>query len=214
MTASCFIVNLGLDDARVLSDKHLYNGYSLLTSGNDAFPRLYTAFELNESALAEDCFYLGISCPAAEDRKKPVISIQAIPMPVGNWVNLRNTNRELYNREKENVADLITGIVERYLIPGLKAHTMVRDISTPATFARYSGSPGGSIYDMASVPDNFGMKRLPVITPVHGLLIPKFAHGLFGAMNSGLQAADILCNAKVMQGNARFRKLTYKVNTL
>jgi phytoene dehydrogenase-like protein len=56
---------------------------------------------------------------------------------------------------------------------------VVRDISTPATFARYSGSHTGSIYDMASVPDNFGAHRLPVVTPVRGLLVPKFAHGIF-----------------------------------
>ena len=102
------------------------------------------------------------------------------------------------------------GIVERYLIPDLKKHIVVRDISTPATFSRYSGSPTGSIYDMAAVPDNFGANRIPVKTPIKGLLLPKFAHGVFGAMNSGLQAIDILLGGKVMHGNSRFKKTTKK----
>ncbi|MDD4877089.1 MAG: hypothetical protein PHQ86_08195, partial [Dehalococcoidales bacterium] len=126
-------------------------------------------------------------------------------IPAGKWTHLRNTDRERYIQEKERVADLLIGIVEKYLIPDLRQHIVVRDISTPATFARYSGSPTGSIYDMAAVPDNFGANRLSVLTPIRGLLLPKFAHGVFGAMNSGLQSVDILLGGKVMGGNSRFK---------
>jgi all-trans-retinol 13,14-reductase len=206
MTTSSFTVNLGLDDDRILAERGLHCGYALLTSGNEAFPRLFQAFEKNEFRLSADCFYIGISCPYPHDGARPVISLQAIPAPVGDWTNLRNTDRKRYLELKEKTADLITGIVEKYLITGLRQHIVVRDISTPATFARYSGSHTGSIYDMASVPDNFGAHRLPVVTPVRGLLVPKFAHGIFGSMNSGLQAVDILLHGKVMHGNSRFKK--------
>jgi hypothetical protein len=100
--------------------------------------------------------------------------------------------------------------MEKYVIPDLRKHIVVRDIATPATYVRFSGSPTGSIYDMAAVPDNFGANRLPVITPVNGLLAPKFAHGVFGAMNSGLQAVDILLDGKVMHGNSRFKQTAAK----
>jgi hypothetical protein len=63
---------------------------------------------------------------------------------------------------------------------------------------------------MAAVPDNFGANRLPVRTPIKGLLVPKFAHGVFGAMNSGLQAVDILLDGKVMRGNSRYKKVAAK----
>ena len=95
---------------------------------------------------------------------------------------------------------MLINIMETYVVPDLRNHITVRDISTPATYVRYSGSPTGSIYDMASVPENFGPHRLPVVTPA-----PKFAHGVFGAMNSGLQAVDILLDGKVMHGNSRFK---------
>jgi phytoene dehydrogenase-like protein len=207
MTTSSFTVNLGIDDPGILTSARLPCGYGLLTSGNDAFPRLFAAFERGEPVLSEQFFCLGLSCPHPEDRPGPVLSIQAIPMPIANWTHLRDTNRERYVEEKERVADLMINIVERHLVPGLREHIVVKDISTPATFARYSGSPTGSIYDMAAVPDNFGANRLPVVTPLRGLLLPKFAHGVFGAMNSGLQAADIVLNGKVMHGNSRFVKL-------
>ncbi len=206
MTTSTFTVNLGLDDSGLLTKKRIPSGYSLLTSGNDAFSKLYAAFENNRSALSETCFYLGLNCPPVSENRLPTLGIQAIPEPVGDWVSLRTGDRKAYIRKKEEVADLLIGIVDKYLLLGLSEHIVVRDISTPATYARYSGSPGGSIYDMAAVPDNFGANRLPVRTPFRGLLVPKFAHGVFGAMNSGLQAADILLRGKVMQGNSRFRR--------
>jgi phytoene dehydrogenase-like protein len=206
MTTSSFTVNLGLDDAGLLTEHGLPGGYALLTSGCAAFPKLFQAFENNECKLSGDCFYIGLSCPYPEDRERPVFTIQAIPVPAADWIALRNSDRQRYHLEKEKTADLLIDIVEKYLVPGLKQHILVRDISSPATFARYSGSPTGSIYDMASVPGNFGANRLPVITPVPGLLLPKFAHGIFGAMNSGLQAVDILLEGKVMQGNSRFKK--------
>jgi hypothetical protein len=125
-------------------------------------------------------------------------------------VRLRNNDRENYLQQKEKTADLLIGIVEKYLVPGLRQHIVVKDISTPATFVRYSGSPTGSIYDMAAIPDNFGVNRLPVVTPIKGLLVPKFAHGVFGAMNSGLQAIDILLDGEVMHGNSRFKQVAVK----
>jgi len=206
MTTSTFVVNLGIDDAKILTECGLQCGYGLVTIGNNAYAKLFPAFENNEFKLAEDCFYVGFSCPPVSDREKPVLSIHAVPLPVENWAHLRNTDRPRYVQEKEKAADLLIDIVERYLVPDLRKHIVDRDISTPATFVRYSGSPTGSIYDMAAVPDNFGANRLPVITPIKGLLVPKFAHGVFGAMNSGLQAVDILLNGKVMHGNSRFKK--------
>ena len=210
MTTSSFVVNLGIDDPGILNECRLLFGYQLLTISNDAFQKLYHEFERNEFGLSRDCFYLGLSCPTPDDGRKPVLSINAILLPVGDWTRLRNTHREKYTELKEKTADLIIEIVERYLIPDLRQHIVIRDISTPATFARYSGSPTGSIYDMASVPDNFGANRLPVVTPIRGLLVPKFAHGVFGAMNSGLQAVDILLSGQVMQGNSRFKKSSVK----
>ena len=205
MTTSTFTVNLGIDDASILTDHALPCGYGVVTMGDDAYQKLFPSFENNEFKLSTGCFYLGYSCPPPSDREKPVLSLQAVPVPVNNWSRLRNAEPGIYQQEKEKAADMLINIMETYVVPDLRNHITVRDISTPATYVRYSGSPTGSIYDMASVPENFGPHRLPVVTPVKGLLAPKFAHGVFGAMNSGLQAVDILLDGKVMHGNSRFK---------
>ena len=196
---------MGLDDATFLHERGLPCGYALLTSGTDTFPRLFAEFQKNRWGITPECFNICLAWPPTADQHKPVLSIQALPVPVENWVRLRSEDRQRYIQEKEKRADLLIGIVEKYLLPGLRGHILMKDICTPATYVRYSGAPSGSIYDMASVPANFGNHRLPVITPVRGLLLPKFAHGAFGSMNSGLQAVDILLKGQVMHGNSRFK---------
>lgn len=206
MTTSAFTVSLGLDRVNIPGTENLQCGYSLLTSGYDAFSSLYEAYKKNMFTLSKDCFYLGLTYQTGHGYEKPTLSIQAVPAPVMIWNELRALDRKKYIAEKENTADLLIEIVENYLIPSLREHVVVKDISTPATYSRYSGSSSGSIYDMASVPKNFGRNRLPVLTPVTGLLLPKFAHGVFGAMNSGLQAVDVLLGGAVTNGNSRFGK--------
>ena len=207
MTTSSFTVGLGIDNADFLIKAGLPCGYGLLTLGNECYDQLYPAFENNEFRFSENCFYIGINCPPPSEREKPVLSIMAAPLPVEDWVRLRNTNRAKYNQKKEQIAEMLLDIVEKHLVTDLRKHIVVRDVATPATYVRYSGSSSGSIYDMAAVPENFGANRLPVKTPIDGLLVPKFAHGVFGAMNSGLQAIDILMDGKVMRGNSRFMKM-------
>ncbi len=34
--------------------------------------------------------------------------------------------------------------------------------------------------------------------------MPKFSHGIWACMQSGLQAADLMCGGRIMHGNARF----------
>lgn len=83
---------------------------------------------------------------------------------------------------------------------------MVKDTATPATYARSSGSPTGSIYDMASLITQFGPKRLPMKTPVKNLYQLKFAHGLYGTMMNGVQVVDLLLDRKFNNGNSLFVK--------
>jgi len=107
-------------------------------------------------------------------------------------------NPGIYLQEKEKAADILINIMEKYVIPDLRKHIVVR-ILHPATYVRFSGSPTGSIYDMAAVPTTSARIDCRFYAG-NGLLAPKFAHGVFGAMNSGLQAVDILLDGKVMHG--------------
>jgi hypothetical protein len=117
---------------------------------------------------------------------------------------MRENDYKKYQAEKEKWGDFLIDIAEKYFIPGLKKHIVVKDISTPATYARYSGSPTGSIYDMASLVTQFGPKRLPMKTPVKNLYQPKFAHGLYGTMMNGVQVVDLILERKFNNGNSLF----------
>lgn len=204
MTPSAFTVSLGIDGAAPALDR-LNVGYAVLTSGPDAFDNAYRAFRNNEMLLNHKEFYINIACTKTQDKRYTLV-LQALPMPADFWIALRRENRAEYTRRKEEVAQVIVDIAQQYLVPHLREHIVVTDVATPATYRRYSGSPTGSVYDMACVPQNFGKNRIPLKTPIKGLYVPKFAHGVFGAMNSGLQAADLLTGGKVMNGNSRFGK--------
>ena len=59
------------------------------------------------------------------------------------WVKLREENRESYNKEKERLANKIIEKIEKRF-PGIKSKIEVIDVSTPATFIRYTNNWKGS----------------------------------------------------------------------
>jgi hypothetical protein len=123
---------------------------------------------------------------------------------MNGWKQIRESDYEKYRVKKEKWADFLIDIAEKYFIPGLREHIIVKDISTPATYSRFSGSPTGSIYDIASLVTQFGPKRLPMLTPVKNLYQPKFAHGLYGTMMGGVQVVDLILERKFNNGNSLF----------
>jgi hypothetical protein len=123
---------------------------------------------------------------------------------MNGWAELRERDYEKYQAEKEKWAGFLIDIAEKYFIPGLKKHIVVKDLATPATYARFSGSPTGSIYDMASLVTQFGPKRLPMKTPIRNIYQPKFAHGLYGTMMNGVQVVDLILDRKFNKGNSLF----------
>ncbi len=204
MTPSVFTVNLGLDDGFDPAQSGLDCGLAMLTTGSKSYEKLYNAFLEGRNGFSDKDFHIDIICPSLAIGGRPVLTITAQPFPMGNWSGLRKTDRSLYKQEKEKWAGFLIKLAEKYVLPDLSSHIKVMDISTPATYSRYSGSPTGSQYDMASYVDNFGLKRLSTITPIKGLYQPKFAHGVFGTMQGGLQAVDQIMGRRIMNGNSRF----------
>jgi len=205
MSTSSMNVALGLDDDIDLAGLGLDCGYNVITTGGDSFDRLFDAFEEGRMGFSPDCFHMGVICPSLTTGGKPSVTIRVVPVPPADWILLREQDRAKYNSEKEQWADFFIGLTEQYVIPDLKKHIVVKDIATPATYARYSGSPTGSIYDMAPYTDNFGRTRLKMRTPVKGLYQPKFVHGVFGAALAGMQAVDMIMEGRVMGGYARYK---------
>jgi all-trans-retinol 13,14-reductase len=206
MSTSSMNVSIGLDDEIDLEGLGLDCGYSVISSGGDIFDRLFDDMEKGKIGYTDEEFRLGVICPSLTTGGKPNIILRIVPMGIEDWVELREKEPQRYKEKKQNWADFFIDLTEKYLIPDLRKHITVVDISTPATYARYSGSPSGAIYDMAPYPDNFGRTRLKMKTPIKGLYQPKFIHSVFATLLAGMQANDMILNRQIMDGNARYKK--------
>jgi phytoene dehydrogenase-like protein len=204
MSTSSMNISIGLDDEIDLASLGLDCGYNVITTGGDVYDRLYDDMEKGKIGYTDKMFRLGVICPSLTTGGKPNIALRIVPMGMGDWAKMRAENPEKYKETKQKWADFFIAKTEKYLIPDLRKHIKVVDVSTPATYARFSGSPSGAIYDMAPYPDNFGRTRLKMRTPIKGLFQPKFLHSVFASMLAGMQVNDMFTNRAVMGGNARY----------
>ena len=207
MSASAFMINLGLDERIDLKALGFDCGYNLLTTGKGIYNRLYEFFEKEKLLMSTQEFFIPVICPSIPLGKKNALTIFVYPAAVGDWSELRSSNYTAYEARKKKIAQFYIDLVEEYMIPNLKAHIVLTDIATPATFARYSGSPTGSKFDMAAYPNNFGKNRLKMRTPIKNLYQPKFSHGIWPCLQAGIQVVDMIMDRQIMQGNSRYGQL-------
>ncbi len=204
MSVSSVNVALGLDDKIDMTTLDLDYPYNVVSTGLGTAEKLFEGYLKGDQAFTNDCFHMAVICPSLTTGAKNTVTLRCTPFALNQWKEWRENDYEKYKLEKERWGDFFIGLAEKYLIPNLSKHIVVKDISTPATYARYSGSPTGSIYDMASLVTQFGPKRLPMKTPVKNLYQPKFAHGLYGTMMNGVQVVDLLLDRKFNNGNSLF----------
>jgi len=204
MSPSSVNVALGLDDAIDLTKLDLDYPYNVVSTGLGTAEKLFNAFLAGNHGFSSDCFHAAVICPSLTTGAKNTVTIRSTPWALNGWTELREKDYSKYQAEKEKWASFLIDIAEKYFIPGLKQHIVVKDIATPATYARFSGSPTGSIYDIASLVTQFGPKRISMKTPIKNLYQPKFAHGLYGTMMNGVQVVDLILNRKFNNGNSLF----------
>lgn len=204
MSPSSVNVALGLDDNINMEKLDLDYPYNVVSTGLGTAEKLFNAFLAGNHGFSQDCFHTAVICPSLTTRANNTITIRSTPWALDGWKDMRENDYKKYLAEKEKWGDFLIDIAEKYFIPDLKKHIVIKDISTPATYARYSGSPTGSIYDMASLVTQFGPKRLPMKTPIKNLYQPKFAHGLYGTMMNGVQVVDLILERKFNNGNSLF----------
>jgi prolycopene isomerase len=107
------------------------------------------------------------------------------------------TDRALYRAKKSEVADRLVAIAEE-ILPGLREHIVVREVVTPRTIERFTGSTDGIPYGFVLTPKN-GRKRPPNDTPIEGLFLAGGwtapSHGVSAAQVSGFRAARQILDA-------------------
>ncbi|MBN2625953.1 MAG: NAD(P)/FAD-dependent oxidoreductase [Spirochaetales bacterium] len=201
---SSFTVHLGLDEKLDLKGMGFDCGYNVLTTGRAAHEKAFDLWEKGERLTGEEEFHMAVISPSALIGGKQTLIIHVTPAAAEDWEELRAQDYDAYRARKKEAARYYIDKVEEYMIPGLKEHIRLTDISTPATYARYLGTKGGANSDMLNVPSNFGMYRLPTRTPVEGLFLPKFSNGIWPSLMAGLQVVDMMTGGAVMEGRSRY----------
>jgi phytoene dehydrogenase-like protein len=208
MSVSSVNVALGLDDKIDMSGLDLDYPYNVVSTGLGTAGKLFDGFLAGDNAFSDHCFHMAVICPSLTTGGKNTVTLRCTPFALNKWEEWRKSDYRRYSEEKQRWGDFFIGIAEKYFIPGLSKHIVVKDISTPATYSRYSGSPTGSLFDMASLVTQFGPRRLPMQTPIRNLLQPKFSHGLYGTMMNGVQVTDLMLDRKFNNGNSLFNPIT------
>ena len=122
-----------------------------------------------------------------------------------------HNDKKAYAELKETTSEMLITAAEQH-IPGLSSHIVVKDISTPLTYERYTGADGVVWYDLACTPRqsmlNRRLKNLPIacmyLTGAKNFPGP----GMFGAVQSGLYTADALLGKSLTGG-----KYVMKIST-
>jgi phytoene dehydrogenase-like protein len=131
------------------------------------------------------------------------LDIISMPAPYGYEHNWMRGDRTKYDELKERTADTLIRAAEK-LIPGLSRHIVVKDISTPLTYEKYTSATEGGWYDSACTPGQSLLNRMPAKTPIENLYLTGAKSfpgpGMFGAIQSGLFTADIILNRKLTKG--------------
>jgi phytoene dehydrogenase-like protein len=204
MSPSAIAIHIGLDDIIDLKSFGLDTGYNVITTGRATHEKLFDEWEQGFHYKSEKDFHFGVISPSATIGGKQTLILHVVPVPSQKWIQLRKHDYEKYLLEKNKIADFYIDLTEKYLIPKLRNHIKIVDVSTPATYSRYIGSPDGANFDMMPVPENFGKNRLKSRTPIDNLYIAKFSHGIWPSMQAGLQIADMISGGKIMKGNASY----------
>jgi all-trans-retinol 13,14-reductase len=223
MSSSMFAIHLGLDGGLDLRSLGLDGAYNVLTTGRSAHEAAFSARGPGASArrgrgrgwprvmrdMSADGggFHFAFFSPSIYNgSERQTLALHVSPVAAEPWISLRESSPEEYRSAKAAFAERYARILEERLVPGLSGHIRLIDVSTPATVARYLGSPTGSCYDMTPSLSQFGLKRLPLRTPFPGLYQTKFSHGIWPAMHAGLQVYDLISGGAIMGGGARYMR--------
>lgn len=200
VSLSCFQVFLGLKEDLVKKLK-IPDSEIFIESGYDPDAAYAQAFKGDiESGSFGVSLYDNIVSGYSPSGKNTVniLTLQGF----GPWERFEKDyfagNKEEYRKEKERMAAILIQKVEKKLLPGLSAAIEVKEIGTPLTNMRYTGTHRGAIYGWDQTVNNSGSNRVGHATPIKNLYLAgawsRPGHGYGAVIPSGLE-----CFAEIMK---------------
>jgi phytoene dehydrogenase-like protein len=111
------------------------------------------------------------------------------------WKELRDTDRARYRAEKEQIGEqLVDALDQRF--PGLAEQVEVIDVSTPATFERYTGNWRGAWMGWVATPETMNMRVSKTLPGLEGFYMAGtwvLNGALAFAAMSGRHVTQLLC---------------------
>ncbi len=103
---------------------------------------------------------------------------------------------EAYKAYKQKLIQRMLAMISR-VVPGIENHLKLCELGTPLTNVDYCNGHRGNIYGTAKSKSQIGSGALPVKTEITGLYHcgqSTAAHGVLGAMATGVMAAEQIAN--------------------
>ena len=167
----------------------------------------FSPWEKGEMELDASIMGLGMAVSTLKDKEmvqdgKHVLDLIYMPAP---YEYFKKDTKEEYEKLKEDISERMIKAAEN-LIPDLGKHVLVKDVSTPLTYERYTGATEGGWYDIDCSPEQAIMGRIKNKTPIRGLYLTGAktfpGSGMFGSIQSGLFTADSILRGGLTGGKA------------
>lgn len=166
---------------------------------------------LNQMNLEKYSFSIDTSTliQGASSKGVNTISLVLLPAPYNYKNKWQSDNKVQYKQLKEEVADNLIKKAEKF-IPSLSQNIVVKDISTPLTYEKYTSATEGGWYDVAVTPQQAVSNRLGPETSIKGLYLTgaktMLGPGLTGAIPAGLYTADMILKGKLTGGKSHLKE--------
>jgi len=165
----------------------------------------FSLWEKGQMELDANTMGLGMAVSTLKDKEmvpegKHVLDLIYMPAP---YEYFKKDTKEEYIKLKEDISERMIKAAEN-LIPDLGKHIIVKDVSTPLTYERYTGATEGGWYDIDCSPKQAIMGRIRNKTPVRGLYLTGAktfpGSGMFGSIQAGLFTADSILRGSLTRG--------------
>jgi all-trans-retinol 13,14-reductase len=201
-SVSGFVVHLVVDPP---IPEELSCGCVMYFPSFDTDEHQFGLWERGQMELDTGAMGFGLAVSTLKDKEmvpdgKHVLDLIYMPAP---YEYFKKEKKEDYRTLKEDIAQRMIKAAEN-LIPELGKHVIVKDVSTPLTYERYTGATEGGWYDIDCSPKQAFFGRIRNKTPIRGLYLTGAktipGSGMFGSIQAGLFTADSILRGELSGG--------------